>query len=89
MRVEVLENFYDVQMKTLHSKGDIIDITKERAAQIRTVLSGYIRIVEVQKEAEIDFNEMTKKELIAYAKINGITIDQRMSKAQIIDELGG
>jgi len=95
MRVEVLDNFYDMQMQTLHSKGDLIDITEERAVQIKTVLSGHIKIVEIQKleepesepEETTDLNNMTKKELIAYAESKGIKLDNRMNKNQMISEL--
>ena len=96
MRVEVLDNFYDMQMQTLHSKGDLIDITEERAVQIKTVLSGYIKIVEIEPELELeeepeeettDLNSMTKKELITYAESKGIKLDNRMNKNQMISEL--
>ena len=95
MRVEVLDNFYDMQMQTLHSKGDLIDITEERAVQIKTVLSGHIKIVEIQPEIEpelepeetTDLNNMTKKELITYAESKGIKLDNRMNKNQMISEL--
>ena len=88
MRVEVLKNFYDLQMKTLHSKGDLIDITEERAVQIKTVLSGHIKFVEeIEAEPEQDLSQMTKKELIAYAESQGINVDARMNKSQIIEAL--
>lgn len=86
MRVEVLENFYDMQMQTLHSKGDLIDITEERAVQIKTVLSGHIKIVEILQKKEtvsVDLESMTKKELIAYGESKGIKLDSRMNKNQI------
>lgn len=88
MRVEVLENFYDMQMQTLHSKGDLIDITEERAVQIKTVLSGHIKIVEMPEDKEtetvsVDLENMTKKELIAYGESKGIKLDSRMNKNQI------
>lgn len=90
MRVEVLENFYDMQMQTLHSKGDLIDITEERAVQIKTVLSGHIKIVEILQKKEtvsVDLESMTKKELIAYGESKGIKLDSRMNKNQMISEL--
>lgn len=88
MRVEVLENFYDLQMKTLHSKGDLIDITEERAVQIKTVLSGHIKFVEeIEAEPEQGLSQMTKKELLAYAESKGIKLDGRLNKSQMISEL--
>lgn len=84
MRVEVLVNFYDNEMKTLHIKGDIFEVSEKRAAQIRTVLSNHI--IEVQEDA-INLNDMTKKELIAYAESKGIELDSRLNKAQMIEKL--
>jgi len=84
MRVEVLENFYDNEMKTLHIKGDIFEVSEKRAVQIRTVLSNYI--IEVQEDT-VNLNGMTKKELIAYAESKGIELDSRLNKAQMIEKL--
>lgn len=86
MRVEVLVNFYDNEMKTLHIKGDIFEVSEKRAVQIRTVLSNHIIEVQEAKE-EIDLNAMTKKELIAYAESKGIELDNRLNKAQMIEKL--
>lgn len=86
MRVEVLENFYDNEMKTLHIKGDIFEVSEKRAVQIRTVLSNHIIEVQEAKE-EIDLNAMTKKELIAYAESKGIGLDSKLNKAQMIEKL--
>ena len=84
MRVEVLENFYDNEMKTLHIKGDIFEVSEKRAVQIRTVLSNHI--IEVQ-ENTVNLNDMTKKELIAYAENKGIELDSKLNKAQMIEKL--
>ncbi len=84
MRVEVLENFYDNEMKTLHIKGDIFEVSEKRAVQIRTVLSNHI--IEVQ-ENTVNLNDMTKKELIAYAESKGIELDGKLNKAQMIEKL--
>lgn len=86
MRVEVLENFYDNEMKTLHIKGDIFEVSEKRAVQIRTVLSNHIIEVQEAKE-EIDLDAMTKKELIAYAESKGIELDSKLNKAQMIEKL--
>jgi len=86
MRVEVLENFYDYEMKTLHKKGDIFEVNEKRAVQIRTVLSNHIVEVQEDKE-ELDLSDMTKKELIAYAESQGIELDSRLNKAQMIEKL--
>jgi len=82
MRVEVLNDFYDLQMKTLHKKGDIFEVNEKRAVQIRTVLSNHI--VEVQ---DTNLNDMTKKELIAYAESKGIEITSKMTKAELLEIL--
>jgi len=82
MKVEVLNNFYDTQTETLHTKGEIIEVTEKRAAQIMTVLSGYI--VEV-KDTEPDFSGMTKKELLEILSSKNIQTNPRMSKADLIE----
>lgn len=84
MRVEVLENFYDYEMKTLHRKGDIFEVSKKRAVQIRTVLSNHI--IEVPDES-VNLNEMTKKELFEIALEKGIETNPKMTKAELTELL--
>lgn len=84
MKVEVLNNYFDTKTETLHTKGEIIEVTKERAAQIMTVLSGYI--VEI-KDDKPDLSGMTKKELLEIAESKKITTNPRMNKSDLIELL--
>ncbi len=74
--------------------GSIIDAINSEDAK-RLCLSGLCEIVdgdfETETDAEIeegvDLEELTKKELIAYAEQLGIELDSRSTKAEMIEKI--
>ena len=83
MKVKVLRNFRDKYTKKLYKKGQIIDVTNERYEEINSTAHGVL----VEKIQEVDFDSMTKKELVEYAKEKGIDLDMSMTKKEMIKEL--
>jgi len=83
MKVKVLRRFRDKYTKQVYDKGQIIEVTNERYEEINSTAHGVL----VEKLDEIDLGSMSKKELVEYAKIKGIELDMRMTKADMIKEL--
>lgn len=83
MNVKVLRKFRDKYTKEVYEKGDIIEVTNERYEEINSTAHGVL----VEKIQEVDFESMTKKELVEYAKEKGIDLDMKMTKAEMIKEL--
>jgi len=83
MKVKVLRKFRDKYTKEIYETGQIIDITHERYEEINSTAHGVL----VEKIQEVDFDSMTKKELVEYAKEKGIELDMKMTKAEMIKEL--
>lgn len=84
MKVKVLRRFRDKYTKKIYEKGKIIEVTKERYEEINS--TSFNVLVEEVKET-IDFNNMTKKEIVEYAKGKGIALDMKMTKAEMVKEL--
>ena len=83
MKVKVLRKFRDKYTKQVYDKGQIIEVTNVRYKEINSTAYGIL----VEKLNEIDVGNMTKKELVEYAKNKGIELDMRMTKAEMIKEL--
>jgi len=83
MKVKVLRRFRDKYTKQVYEKGQIIEVSHERYEEINSTAYGVL----VEKLDEIDLGSMSKKELVEYAKIKGIELDMRMTKADMIKEL--
>ena len=83
MRVKVLKRFKDKYTKKIYEIGEIIEVTNERYEEINSTAHGVL----VEKIQEVDFDSMTKKELVEYAKEKGIELDMKMTKAEMIKEL--
>ena len=83
MKVKVVRRFRDKYTKKLYKKGQIIEVTNERYEEINSTAHGIL----VEKLNEIDVGNMTKKELVEYAKNKGIELDMRMTKAEMLKEL--
>jgi len=83
LNVKVLRKFRDKYTKEVYEKGDIIEVTNERYEEINSTAHGVL----VEKIQEVDFESMTKKELVEYAKEKGIDLDMKMTKAEMIKEL--
>jgi len=91
MKVKVLRNFRDKYTKKLYKKGQIIDVTNERYEEINSTAHGVLvkAIEEINAEPgqKVNFEDMTKKEIIEYAKSKGVELNTRMTKAEMIKEL--
>lgn len=84
MKVKVLRKFRDKYTKEIYETGQIIDITHERYEEINSTAHGVL-VQSVEKK--INLEDMTKKEIIEYAKSKGVELNTRMTKAEIIKEL--
>ena len=49
MKVTVISEFIDVHTNELHKVGDVMDITKERLAEIEKVSKNLVRIEKIKK----------------------------------------
>ena len=88
MKVKVLRRFKDKYTKKIHKKGEIIEVTDERYEEINSTAHGvFVEPVESRPVEDIDFNNMTKKELIEFAQSKGIELDMNMTKKEMIEEL--
>lgn len=91
MKVKVLRNFRDKYTKKLYKKGQIIDVTNERYEEINSTAHGVLvkAIEEINAEPgqKVNFEDMTKKEIIEYAKSKGVELNTRMTKVEMIKEL--
>ncbi len=83
MKVKVLRKFRDKYTKEIYETGQIIDITHERYEEINSTAHGIL----VKKVEEINFESMSKKELVEYAKNKGIELNIKMTKEEMIKEL--
>lgn len=82
MKVKVIKQFKDKYTKVLHRETEIIEITKERFEEINSTSFGVL-----VEEVSINLEDMTKKELVAYAKEKDIELDMKMTKKEMIEEL--
>ncbi len=82
MTVKVIKQFKDKYTKTLHKAGDIIEISNERYEEINSTSHGVL-----VKAVEVNYNGLTKKELVEIAKEKGIKLDMRMTKGEMVKEL--
>lgn len=84
MKAKVLRKFRDKYTKEIYETGQIIDITHERYEEINSTAHGVL-VQSVEKK--INLEDMTKKEIIEYAKSKGVDLNTRMTKAEMIKEL--
>jgi hypothetical protein len=84
MKAKVLRKFRDKYTKEIYETGQIIDITHERYEEINSTAHGVL-VQSVEKR--INLEDMTKKEIIEYAKSKGVELNTRMTKAEMIKEL--
>lgn len=86
MKVKVLKTFG--YKKCLYTTDQVLNITKAEEEYINSSKAGLlVEVIEEPEEEIIDFSQMTKKELISYADSNGIKLDSRLNKSQMISEL--
>lgn len=84
MKAKVIKKFIDKYTKEVYEIGQIIEVANERYEEINSTAHGIL----VEKvEDDIDLSNMTKKELVEYAKNKGIELDMRMTKAEMLKEL--
>lgn len=84
MKAKVIKKFIDKYTKEVYEIGQIIEVANERYEEINSTAHGIL----IEKvEDDIDLSNMTKKELVEYAKEKGIELDMKMTKAEMIEEL--
>ncbi len=83
LKVKVIKKFIDKYTKEVYEIGQIIDVANERYEEINSTAHGIL----VKKVEEINFESMTKKELVEYAKNKGIELNMKMTKEDMIKEL--
>jgi len=83
MRAKVITKFQDKNTKALHEVGDTIEITDERFEEIN---SASYRVF-VEAVDEVDFDSMTKKEIVNYAEEKDIDLNMNMTKKEMIESL--
>lgn len=87
LKVKVVKRFRDkLDNMKIKEIGEVIEVSKERYKELITSPFG-IFVEELVKDEIIDLDNMTKKELIKYAKTKGISLDAKMTKEDIIKEL--
>lgn len=99
MKVKVIKDYRDKYTRGLHKVNEELTITKERFEEINSTALG-VFVEEIKEELpkepqndsslenkEIDFENMTKKELVEYAASKKIELDMDMTKKEMIDIL--
>lgn len=87
MKAKVLKRFKDKYTKEIKETGELIEISMERYKELTTSPLGiFIEKLETESET-ICFDNMTKKELMEYAKQKNINLDMSMTKQEMIKEL--
>jgi len=61
--------------------------TKERYEELNSTAHGLLVEEVKEQQSGLDFDKLTKAELISYAKGKGIELNQRMTREQILKEL--
>ena len=84
MKVKVLQKFRDNKLKCIHNEDDVIEISKERYEEINSISPDLVEAIE---EETINFDSMTKKEIVKYAEEKGIDLNMRMTKKEMVEEL--
>jgi len=84
LKAKVLRKFKDKHTKKICKKGEIIEVNKERFEEINSTSHGVL-VEEV--EGSVNYEEMTKKEIVKHAKEKGIELNMRMTKEEMVKEL--
>lgn len=92
MKVKVLQKFRDNKLKCIHNEDDVIEISKERYEEINSISSNLVKatdsnLVETTEEESINFDSMTKKEIVKFAEDKGMDLNMRMTKKEMVEEL--
>ena len=82
MKVKVIRQFRDKYTKVLHKKDSILEVDKGRFEEINSTPFGLL-----VEEIAIDYENMTKKELVELAKEKDIDLDMKMTRKEMIKEL--
>ena len=90
MKAKVIKEYRDKNNKHLRRKNTVIEVAPERLDEINASLKGPF-LIALQKEipAELDYETMTKTELISLAEKRGIEVNAKSGKAAIITTLKG
>lgn len=84
MKVKVLQKFRDNKLKCIHNEDDVIEISKERYEELNSVSPDLVEAIE---EESVNFDSMTKKEIVKFAEDKGIDLNMRMTKKEMVEEL--
>jgi ribosomal protein L9 len=84
MKVKVLQKFRDNKLKCIHNEDDVIEISKERYEKLNSISPDLVETIE---EETINFDSMTKKEIVKFAEEKGIDLNMRMTKKEMVEEL--
>ena len=84
MKATVVSKFRDKYSKDIYEEGEIIEVSKERFVEINSTPYGVL--VEEMKKG-LDYDEMTKKEIVEHAEEKGIELNMRMTKEEMVKEL--
>ena len=86
MKVKVTHKFKDKHTGKLHTKGDVLEISDERYAEIMSA-GNFVQIVPEDVSSD-GFDEMSIRELKEYAdKAYKLTFKGGMKKSEIIEVL--
>lgn len=83
MKVKTVRKFKDLKARKMRSVGEVFEVTKERFEGINSTAHGVL----VEAVKKVDFDDMTKKELVEYAKSKNIELDMKMTKQEMIKGL--
>jgi ribosomal protein L9 len=83
MKVKVLQKFRDNKLKCIHNEDDVIEISKERYEELNSISPDLVKA----KEENINFDNMTKKEIVKFAENKGVDLNMRMTKKEMVEEL--
>lgn len=83
MKATVVNRFKDKNTKVLHEVGETIEVNDKRFGEINS--ASYLTLLEEIKE--LNYLDLSKKELTEIAENRKIEINSKMTKAEIIEEL--
>lgn len=87
MLVRVIEKYRDRDTGSMLRPGLVIDVTEERFDELAA--GGFVEKIESDSPEDdgSDFDEMTKAEIVEYAKGREIELSMEMTKAEMVEKL--
>lgn len=85
MKIKVLKSFADKHTKESYEVGQIVELTKERYAEIKRTASFNIQFEEVE---DVNLESLNKEDLVKHAKEEKeIDLDMDMTKKEMIEKI--